>query len=403
MNTRKRKYAYDLDQNDEEIHQLDLQSATSNVFISDSIREEIIKDSIIQIKLSESTNWRVKNECEIGELAKPSQPYIGVKSFCKVHNQVFNLNAECPDGFNQYNKRQRYEQPTQTLQTAPPLYQECRQEEQSRQVNPSRFNISTRRPGPAPRIPDDELSPEELAKRERQREANRNSARDYRNRLLQQNRRLEKELEDESENHKNQLQELKSYINDLETKLKSQLNIQPTTSSEYICDPTSYEQNAQHAFNGTDLCGNGGIEREKLVNFEVENEIQRQGQYGNALDCMGVIMNCDNQYTSTDAVDIQNTNRSENKEQAVNKIFDSIIASVVQYQLGDQNDATTEDIMSAKNDSNGYEATDSMVESFENLDSSAFNAENMFPDLSEKKSESAKKIDQSYFGGLGLL
>merc|ERR1712062_743492 len=140
------------------------------------------------------------------------------------------------------------------------------------------------------------------------------------------------------------------------TKLKSQLNIQPTTSSEYICDPTSYEQNAQHAFNGTDLCGNGGIEREKLVNFENEN--QPQGQYGNTLDCMGVIINCDNQYTSTDAVDIQNTIRSENKEQAVNKIFDSIIASVVQYQLGDQNDATTEDIMSAKNDSNGYEATD---------------------------------------------
>jgi hypothetical protein len=44
-----------------------------------------------------------------------------------------------------------------------------------------------------------------------------------------------------------------------------------------------------------------------------------------------------------------------------------------------------------------------MIESFENLDSSAFNAENMFPDLSDKKSESTKKIDQSYFGGLGLL
>jgi len=375
MNTRKRKYAYDLDQNDEEIDQF--QSTTSNVFISDSIREEIIKDSVIQIGLSESTNWRVKNECKIGELAKPSQPYIGVKSFCKIHNQVFDLNTECPDGF-QYNKRQRYEQAAETHQTASPLY---RQEEH--QVNPSRFNISTRRPGPAPRIPDDELSPEELAKREKQREANRNNARDYRNRLLQQNKRLEKELEDESENHKNQVQELKSYINDLETKLKSQLNIQPSTSSEYFCETTPYEQNAQNAFNGVGLCINGGRERETVVNFEP------QDQYGNTLDCMGVIMNCGNQENS----------HFENKEQAVNEIFDSIIASVNQYQLDGANEMTTEDMMSAKNDTN--ESADSIVESFENLDSSAFNAENMFPDLSEQNSE--KKIDQSYFGGLGLL
>jgi hypothetical protein len=267
------------------------------VFISDSIREEIIKDSVIQIGLSESTNWRVKNECKIGELAKPSQPYIGVKSFCKIHNQVFNLNAECPDGFNQYNKRQRYEQAAETHQTASPL---CRQEEH--QLNPSRFNISTRRPGPAPRIPDDELSPEELAKREKQREANKNSARDYRNRLLQQNKRLEKELEDESENHKNQVQELKSYINDLETKLKSQLNIQSSTSSEYFCETNPYEQNAQNAFNEVDLCSNGGSERETVVSF------QPQDQYGNTLDYMGEIMNCGNQCTSNDTVDIQNIN-----------------------------------------------------------------------------------------------
>jgi len=345
MNTRKRKYAYDLDQNDEEIDQF--QSTTSNVFISDSIREEIIKDSVIQIGLSESTNWRVKNECKIGELAKPSQPYIGVKSFCKIHNQVFDLNTECPDGF-QYNKRQRYEQAAETHQTASPLYRQ-----------------------------------EELAKREKQREANRNSARDYRNRLLQQNKRLEKELEDESENHKNQVQELKSYINDLETKLKSQLNIQPSTSSEYFCETTPYEQNAQNAFNGVGLCINGGRERETVVNFEP------QDQYGNTLDCMGVIMNCGNQENS----------HFENKEQAVNEIFDSIIASVNQYQLDGANEMTTEDMMSAKNDTN--ESADSIVESFENLDSSAFNAENMFPDLSEQNSE--KKIDQSYFGGLGLL
>merc|ERR1712110_199537 len=168
---------------------------------SDIIREEIVSP--------EYSNRFPRNACLCIEVASNDQPDVAIGSMCKVHQVIFGVGQTCP-------KKQRLEpRPT------------CK-----RRTYKTTQNCTERRPGPIPKIPDNQLTPQELENRNKLREANRKSARDYRNRLLQRTKNLENELAEKTDNYYEdlerairQVQELKSYIHELEANLTTKLNI----------------------------------------------------------------------------------------------------------------------------------------------------------------------------------
>jgi hypothetical protein len=172
---------------------------------SDIIREEIVSADYI--------NRFPQNACLCIEVASNDQPDVAIGTMCKIHQVIFGVGQTCP-------KKQRLG-PRSTCKG------------RTYKTTPN----TERRPGPIPKIPDNQLTPQELENRNKVRVANRKSARDYRNRLLQRTKKLENELAKKTDNYHQdlerairQVRELGSYIHELEANLTTKLNIKLSES-----------------------------------------------------------------------------------------------------------------------------------------------------------------------------